>query len=237
MKKQIIISLFLLVAFCSTPVFAQEKSKDKIIAEFKALREKILSDGESQCEMYSKPDFSGKPISITVANADIRDFLKEITKQIGVQFEVDKSVGQVFITANADNAPWNRLLNAILELRGLAVQTKCPIVRIAKSKNSKVKNFEISPLYIETITFKNLQFKESRQSDVLNFDENTKKFIRFLTKFLTFRGTVEFDFRTKTLVINDRQNRAKLISEFVKLLDESGFKLEELVNEPVFEMK
>ncbi len=236
MKKQIIISLFLLLVFYAAPVLAQEKSKDKIIAEFKTLKEKILSDGESQCEMYGGKDFSGKPISINVANADIRDFLKEITKQTGVQFEVDKSVGAALITANANSAPWNRLLNSILELRGLAAKKKCPILRIVEAKNSKEKDAPLSPVYKETIKLKNLKLKEIRQGEAMCFDDDAKAFVRFLTKLLTFRGKIEFDSQSQTFVIKDRQNRARLISGFVKLLDDSGFTLKELVNEPAFEM-
>lgn len=236
MKKQIIISFFLLIVFCAAPIFAQVKSKDKLIAEFKTLREKILSDGESQCEMYGTQDFSGRTVSINVANAKISDFLKEITNQTGVQFEVDKSVGQVFITANANNAPWNRLLGSILELRGLAAKKRCPILRIVKGKNSKEKDAPIAPIFDETVKLKNLKLKEIKQGDAMYFDDDAKAFVRFLTKFLTFRGKIEFDSQTQTFVIKDRQNRAKLISDFVKLLDDSGFTLKELVSETAFEM-
>lgn len=237
MKKQILFYSFLLIIFCAAPLFAQGGvSKDKIIAEYKNLKEKILSDGESQCEMYGTQDFSGRTVSINAANAKISDFLKEITKQTGLQFEIDKSVGQVFVTANANNAPWNRLLNTILEMRGLAAKKNCPVLRIVKSKNSKEKDAPFAPILTETVKLKNLELKEIRRGDAMYFDDDAKAFVRFLTKFLTFRGKIEFDSQTQTFVIKDRQNRARLISDFVKLLDNSGFALKELVNEPAFEM-
>ncbi|CAN5520759.1 hypothetical protein BH10ACI1_BH10ACI1_15100 [soil metagenome] len=247
MKNQIIISLFLLAAFCVAPVFAQEKSKEKIIAEYTKLKEKLFASQENQCEMYDKANFSGKPISLNIVNADIRDVLKEITKQIGVEFEIDKSVGQVLITATVNDS-WNSALNWLLESYGLEAQKQCPVLRIVKSekplaeKNIREIILETSPLYTEVIKLKNLKLNyilPNNSSDFYErtFDENTRRFVGILNKVITCRGSIEIAFRENCLVITDFKERVELISNFVKLLDDSGLTLEELVGEPAFEIE
>lgn len=242
MKNQIIISLFLLTAFCAAPVFAQEKSKDKILAEYTKLKEQVFSFDENQCEMYGKANFSGKPISLNIVNADIRDILKEITKQIGVEFEMDKSVGRIIITTTFNNTSWNIGLNSLLESIGLEAQNQCPILRIVKAekpiieRNIRGIGLDTSPLYTEVIKLKNLKLNYTKPNNFSEFDENTQKFVKIFKKFLTRRGAIEIDIRGNSLVITDEKDRAKLISDFVKLLDDSGFTLEELANESAFEI-
>ena len=50
-------------------------------------------------------------------------------------------------------------------------------------------------------------------------------------------ANVEVDGRTNTLIVIDDKSRVKNILEFVKLLDESVFTLEEIVNNPSLEIK
>ncbi|MCV5245278.1 hypothetical protein OFC58_32285, partial [Escherichia coli] len=68
----------------------------------------------SQGQRYGQPGFVGEPINLNVVNADIRDILNYITEQYGVNFVIDKSVGQVPVTVNVTDVPWNVALDAIL---------------------------------------------------------------------------------------------------------------------------
>jgi type II secretory pathway component GspD/PulD (secretin) len=63
------------------------------------------------------------------------------------------------------------------------------------------------------------------------------KFLLLLRKMVSSRGEIEVDVRTNTLIVIDEESRVKNILEFVKLLDESGFTLEEIVNNPNVEIK
>ena len=241
MKNRIIIILFLLATFCAAPVFAQEKSKDNVIAEYQKLKEKFFVSQEKQCEIYDNDDVAGKPMSLNIDNADIRDVLKEVTKQIGVEFEIDKSVGQVLITGGVDGS-WNSMLSWLLASYGLEAQKQCPILRIVKLDKTlaeqKIKGIGLdkSPLFTEVIKLKNLKLKEITEGDNSYLEENTKNFVKIFTKLLTRRGAIEIDTRSNSLIITDLKDRTELISDFVKLLDDSGFTLEELANESAFEI-
>ncbi len=245
MKNRIIISLFLLTAFCAAPVFAQDKSKDLIIVEYAKLKEKFFVSQEKQCEIYDNDDVAGKPISLNIVNADIRDVLKEVTKQIGVEFEIDKSVGQVLITGTTEGS-WNSVLSWLLASYGLEAQKQCPVLRIVKLDKTlaeqKIRGIGLdkSPLFTEVIKLKNLKLNyiaKKTASCNVEFEENTIRFAEIFKVFLTRRGAIEIDTRGNSLFITDKKDRAKLISDFVNFLDDSGFTLEELANEIAFEIE
>lgn len=245
MKNRIIISLFLLAAFCAAPVFAQEKSKDNIIAEYQKLKEKFVVSQEKQCEIYDNEDVAGKPISLNIDKADIRDVLKEVTKQVGVEFEIDKSVGQILINGSVGGS-WNSVLSWLLASYELEAQKQCHVLRIVKIDKSlaeqKIKGTVLnrSTLFTEVIKLKNLKLNSIENKTASygeEFEENTIRFAEIFKVFLTRRGAIEIDTRGNSLVITDKKDRAKLISDFVKHLDDSGFTLEELANEIAFKIE
>lgn len=69
---------------------------------------------------------------------------------------------------------------------------------------------------------------------------NVEKFKNLLLKRLSPRGEILIDDRSNTLIIMDeidKGEKVELVVYFAKLLDESGFNLEEIVNNPNFEIK
>jgi type II secretory pathway component HofQ len=251
MKEKIIISLFLLTVFCGTPVFAQEKQEDKekLSSELEEIKTESFPVIENQCKLFGKSDFAGTEISFEVVNADIREILT-LANPFGCNFTVDEKVGQIPITVKVNNVPWNLALRSILESQDLAIQIEDSNFRIIEAPYSCNPSFFLvkkeedklseESLYTEFIQLKNLNL-ESRGTppyagteSPLDSDESkdSAKFFNLLRKKLSRRGAIEFDNRSQTLIVTDEKSRIKIISDFVKLLDESGFTLEEIVNEP-----
>ncbi len=113
----------------------------------------------SQGKMYGEPGFRGEPINLNVVNADIRDILSYITDQYGINFVIDKSVGQVPVTVKVNEVPWNIALDSVLQSQSLGIQVNGNILRVADSK-ALAAEYEIqktvqsgqldnSPLYTE----------------------------------------------------------------------------------------
>lgn len=235
MKNRIIISLFLLVAFYAAPVFAQEKSKDKIIAEYNETKEAI--DSQSHARNYGAQYFVGKPLNLDVINKDIREFLKLISEQVKVDFFVDESVEKLPLTVKIINCPWNIALDSILNSQGLAAQKNNSMIRVAKIETlvnegtckSSLNRSDIPSLYTEIVRLKNIKLKENISGDSSTLDENTSKFIKCLAKLLSFRGTIEVDVRTQVVIISDTKEQIKMISDFVASLDNSELNLEEIL--------
>jgi type IV pilus assembly protein PilQ len=97
---------------------------------FAAFAQQPAQDG---CKTYGCAGFVGEPINLKVVNADIRDILNYITEQYGINFVIDKSVGQIPVTVNVNEVPWNLALDSILQSQDLGVQVNGPILRIAPS--------------------------------------------------------------------------------------------------------
>ncbi|HEX8567869.1 MAG TPA: type IV pilus secretin PilQ [Pyrinomonadaceae bacterium] len=87
-----------------------------------------------QGQQYGQPGFVGEAINLNVVKADIRDIFNHITEQYGVNFVIDKSVGQVPVTVNLSDVPWNIALDAILRANGLGVDVQGSILRVADAK-------------------------------------------------------------------------------------------------------
>ncbi|MBV9242572.1 MAG: hypothetical protein JO314_11250, partial [Acidobacteria bacterium] len=92
------------------------------------------TEPSSQGKHFGDPGFRGEPINLNVVNADIRDILNYITDQYGVNFVIDKSVGQVPVTVKVNDVPWNVALESVLQSQELGVQVNGNILRIADNK-------------------------------------------------------------------------------------------------------
>lgn len=108
-----------------------------------------------------------------------------------------------------------------------------------KTANEEKLNEKLSsdaPLYTRfyQVQYLDLYYTSCFPSEKSEKHKNVDKFINLLQKRLSPSGKVEIDSRTMTLIITDESERVELIVYFVKLLDESGFTLEEIVNNPKF---
>jgi type IV pilus assembly protein PilQ len=114
-----------------------------------------------QGQQYGQPGFVGEAINLNVVKADIRDIFNHITEQYGVNFVIDKSVGQVPVTVNLTDVPWNIALDAILQSNGLGVDIQGSILRVADAKlisdeaavrrQIEESRLDVEPLYTEII--------------------------------------------------------------------------------------
>ena len=248
MKKQILISLCLLTIFCVASVFAQEKSADKenLAAKFEELKTKLSSHIENQCEAFGKYDFEGTPVSFEFEDANIQDVLT-FANPSGCDFVMDETVEitRMNMRIYADQIPWNIAFKEVLKWMDLDIKIEGSKFRIIKSavysstnKKSETKTAE-KELVIEFLTLNYLPLSHISGfyfGKRINYDD-TDKFLFLLRKMVSSRGEIEVDARTNTLIVIDEESRVKNILEFVKLLDESGFTLEEIVNNPNLEIK
>ena len=111
--------------------------------------------------MYGDPGFRGEPINLKIVNMDIRDVLGYITEQYGINFVIDRSVGNIPVTVNINDIPWNIALDSILQSQELGVQVNGSILRIASAKQladqEEIRKkfldsqLDTSPLYTEFI--------------------------------------------------------------------------------------
>lgn len=83
---------------------------------------------------FCDPGHVGGPISFDLrAGVDIRDMLRFISQQYGVNFIVDKSVGPVPVDIRVTDIPWNQAIESVLRANrlGAVCESEGRIIRIA----------------------------------------------------------------------------------------------------------
>ena len=204
---------------------------------------------QQQGDRYGDPGFVGEPINLGVVNVDIRDILTYITEQYGINFVIDKSVGQIPVTVNVAGVPWNVALDSILQSQELGVQVNGPILRIAQSKilaaegeiiqKQQENRLDTSPLYTEFI-----RLNYARASGTLTGTSggagqlttgvasgsnvgssggsggSDQGILGIIQRRLSRRGSVETDGRSNTLIITDVRENIDAVRQLVNLLDQ-----------------
>jgi type II secretory pathway component GspD/PulD (secretin) len=255
--KKILAFLFLLASFCIVPVIAQKKSaaEKELATEIGRLKKQLFPYAENQCEGYGKEDFIGGEMLVELVNVDLQGVLGFITDIYGCRFVIEKSAENTLINVKKINinstAPWDVALCSALKANGLAVQFDGLALRVSEAKDPEAivcgnseNGLSKSPLYTEFVKLKNLYLKtrplvcwgNAPKVGSAEYETSDKLFF-LLRKMLSRRGAIEHDDRNGILIITDQQSRIKIIAEFVKLLDESGFTPEEIVNNPNLEIK
>ncbi|HEY8560978.1 MAG TPA: hypothetical protein VIL74_11455 [Pyrinomonadaceae bacterium] len=217
MRKPIISCLFLLLAFCAAPVFAQA-------AEETPAEKKQVS--EAKYKAVCQSDFVGEPISLSVVNADIRDILNHITKEYGYDFVLDESVGRKVTSVNFDGVPWNVALSNILDPEDLVLECGERFLRIKlQIKNNAAvpeKEPEQAPLYTIFIKLSKLptcpkKKRCAQKTLALNRLKAT------VTERLSTKGRLEVDEASQTLIVTDARGNLNALVTLVEALDNEQF--------------
>lgn len=207
-------------------------------------------DPQKQGRHYGEPDFRGEPISLDVVNADVRDILRYITDQYGINFVIDKSVKEVPVTVKVMDVPWNIALDSILQAQELGVQVNGNILRVADNKTlaaegelfrERMNNqLDTSPLYTEFVRLNYARASGTLASDAGGAGQTVtgtaagessaggggggggsdQGILGIIKKRLSRRGTVEVDGRSNTLIITDVRQNIDAVKQLISLLDQ-----------------
>lgn len=207
-------------------------------------------DPQKQGRHYGEPDFRGEPISLDVVNADVRDILRYITDQYGINFVIDKSVKEVPVTVKVMDVPWNVALDSILQAQELGVQVNGNILRVADNKTlaaegelfrERMNNqLDTSPLYTEFVRLNYARASGTLASDAGGAGQTVtgtaagessaggggggggsdQGILGIIKKRLSRRGTVEVDGRSNTLIITDVRQNIDAVKQLISLLDQ-----------------
>jgi type IV pilus assembly protein PilQ len=207
-------------------------------------------DPQKQGRHYGDPDFRGEAISLDVVNADIRDILRYITDQYGINFVIDKSVKDVPVTVKVMDVPWNIALDSILQAQELGVQVNGNILRVADNKTlaaegelyrERMNNqLDTSPLYTEFVRLNYARASGTLASDAGGAGQTVtgtasgespagggaggggsdQGILGIIKKRLSRRGTVEVDGRSNTLIITDVRQNIDAVKQLISLLDQ-----------------
>ncbi len=198
---------------------------------------------------FGDADFVGENINLNVVDADIRDVLNYVTEQYGVNFVIDSSIkpGEIKISVNVNNVPWNIALRAILRANGLGVDINGPILRVAKADTlakeaQSVASAEETNLYSKQLYTEVIRLNYARPTgDLVKSSEGVTVFtggvvpgapaaggggggggggiLPIIQRRLSKRGGIEFDGRSNSLIVTDVKESIAAVRQLVELLD------------------
>jgi len=167
-----------------------------------------------QAPAQAPPRYTGNPVSLDFQGADLRAVLRTFSEISGLNLVIDPTIQGTVDVALRD-VPWDQALDIILRANKLGYVVDGTIVRIA-------------PLTVLA--------DEEAQRRKLSEEQALAGELRVLTRSLSYakaedlrqlltqtvlsqRGSIQFDQRTNTLIINDLPDRLERASNLITTLD------------------
>jgi type IV pilus assembly protein PilQ len=191
------------------------------------------------------PNYVGGLISFDLrSGVDIRDMLRFVSQQYGINFVVDKSVAQVPVDIRVNDLPWNYVLDSVLRANRLGtVCDKGRIIRvssltaIAEEETQQRQILEAQALKVPLVT-KIIHLRYARASGSLGGDSGGSSgrssgassgasssgnsrggLLAIAEKRLSPRGRIEMDPRTNSIVVTDLPEYVEAVEDIMNKLD------------------
>jgi type IV pilus assembly protein PilQ len=194
---------------------------------------------------FCEPSYVGGMISFDLrAGVDIRDMLRFISQQYGVNFILDKSVGPVPVDIRVTDIPWNHVMESVLRANrlGAVCESNGRIIRIATLSAVKEEEEQQRAIVEEKakqipLVTTIIHLKYARATGSLGSSGAGKSggssggasgggtaggkgsLLSIVDSRLSPRGRTEVDSRTNTLIITDLPEYTKVIEEMIAKLD------------------
>ncbi|HXF46998.1 MAG TPA: type IV pilus secretin PilQ, partial [Burkholderiaceae bacterium] len=197
---------------------------------------------------FCDPGYVGGLISFDLrSGVDVRDMLRFISQQYGINFIVDKSVGAVPVDIRVNDIPWNQVIEAVLRANrlGAVCESNGRIIRLAtleaikeeQSQQLALREEEAKLIPLET---KILHLRYARAAGTLGSAGSGQSgrsssggssiggigsatgsgsILSIAKGRLSKRGTIEIDPRTNSLIVTDLPENIKAVENIISQLD------------------
>jgi type IV pilus assembly protein PilQ len=161
-----------------------------------------------------QPRYTGNPVSLDFQGADLRAVLRTFSEISGLNLVIDPTIQGTVDVALRD-VPWDQALDIILRANKLGYVVDGTIVRVApltvladeESQRRKLSDEQALAGELRVLT-RSLSY--ARAEDLRTLLTQTV---------LSQRGSIQFDQRTNTLIINDLSDRLERASALITTLD------------------
>jgi type IV pilus assembly protein PilQ len=175
--------------------------------------EKILSSQNLAEFLAGNTKFYGKKISIETNDMDVREALKFITDESGVNMVISDEV-KGSLSLKLRQVPWDQALVMVMKARKLGYSRQGNVLRIAPIADLKQEEDDAAKVALARKGVEPLKVRMFPIS-YAKVDELEKK----IKEFLTERGKVIGDQRTNALVITDQEDSLARAAKLIKSLD------------------
>ena len=169
---------------------------------------------------FGKLDFSGHPLSFHVIDAPIKQVLRFISEESGLNMVIDESVtGSV--TMKLENIPWDQAFHTILKVKDLGYIGQGNVVMISslsalQTKTNKLKELVESTKALSPFQTKVIPVSYGKISDIVS---KIKPFLTKAGKGGGKKGETIIHEESGTLVIIDTEKTIKRVEQLVSFLD------------------
>lgn len=177
---------------------------------------KKLLPGEKE-----KKNFKGDKLSLNFQDIEVRAVLQLLADFTDKNIVVSDSVAGS-ITVRLKDVPWDQALDIVLESKNLGMRENGNVIWVApatelEAKEAKVlelakRKTELAPLITEYVA---INFAKASELAALIEQRSTDKNHSLLSE----RGSVSWDERTNTLLVQDTVSRVEDIRDLIKVLD------------------
>ena len=175
--------------------------------------ERILSSQNLADFLAGNTKFYGKKISIETNDMDVREALKFITEESGVNMVIADEV-KGSLSLKLRQVPWDQALVMVMKARKLGYTRQGNVLRIASIVDLKQEEDDATKL---AVARKGLDPLKVRMFPIsyAKVDELEKK----VKDFLTERGKVIGDSRTNAIIITDQEDSLERVAKLISSLD------------------
>jgi type IV pilus secretin PilQ/predicted competence protein len=160
------------------------------------------------------PRYTGNPVSLDFQGADLRAVLRTFSEISGLNLVIDPSINGTVDVALRD-VPWDQALDIILRANKLGYVVDGTIVRIAplgvlaaeEEERRKLTDAQALAGELQVLT-RSLSY--ARAADLRELITST---------ILSQRGSIQFDTRTNTIIIQDLSDRLERAAALITTLD------------------
>ncbi|AZZ35876.1 type IV pilus secretin PilQ [Bdellovibrio sp. qaytius] len=182
----------------------------------------IMSSESIEDFLANNNKFYGRKISIETTDMDVRDILKFISEESGINMIFDDNIaGKVSLKLR--KVPWDQALVTILKSKKLAYRRQGQVLRIgpvetlAKEEEDAIRLKE-AKLKTESLVVKNFSIN---YADVAALEAKVKDFISEggAGAAAQGRGKVTVDARTNSLIVTETNSKLAQVEKLISLLD------------------
>jgi type IV pilus assembly protein PilQ len=177
------------------------------------LNGKILSTASLQEFLGGDQKFYGKKISIEVYDAEIRDIIKFISEESGVNLVLGEDV-KGKLSLKLKEIPWDQALVIVMKAKKLGYSRQGDVLRIAQIKELQDEELSYQKILADKqsampLTVKMFPISYSKVDDLVNQ----------IKPFLTERGKIVAEGRTSSIVISDTPEGLERARKLIQSLD------------------
>lgn len=180
----------------------------------------IMNSDDLEEFLTNNNKFYGKPISIETTKMDVRDILKFISEESGVNMIFDDDVGGDS-ALKLRKVPWDQALVILLKSKKLGYRRQGSILRIAKMdslirEDEAAVKLKESKAVVEPLIVRNFSIN---YADIDKLEAKIKDYINDAKQGATNRGRVTSDTRTNMLIVTETATKLAQVEQLLKALD------------------